>query len=164
LSAPGWGDMSDKLKRFRLATARRLRSNATLAESRLWKELRQLPTYGTHFRRQVPLGSYVVDFACLRAKLVIEVDGSQHGQEGEMRRDAARTQWLESVGYRVLRFWNSEVSGNLSGVLERIYADLYGSTHAEPSHFGHPTPARTQQSKQHQRVRDARRPSPSRGG
>jgi very-short-patch-repair endonuclease len=138
-------------------------TNATLAESRLWKELCQLPTYGTHFRRQVPLGSYVVDFACLRAKLVIKVDGSQHGQEEEMRR-AARTQWLESVGYRVLRFWNSEVSGNLSGVLERIYADLYGSTHAEPSHFGHPTPARTRQSESRQRVRDAGRPSPSRGG
>ena len=96
--------MSDKLKRFRLATARRLRGNATLAESRLWKELRQLPTYGTHFRRQVPLGSYVVDFACLRAKLVIEVDGSQHGQEEEMRRDAARTQWLESLGYKSCAF------------------------------------------------------------
>jgi hypothetical protein len=81
-----------------------------------------------------------------------------------MRRDAARTQWLESLGYRVLRFWNSEVSGNLSGVLERNYAELYGSTHAEPSDFGHPTPARKRQSESRQRVRDARRPSPFRGG
>jgi very-short-patch-repair endonuclease len=156
--------MSDKLKRFRLATARRLRAEATRAESRLWKELRKLPTFGTHFRRQVPLGSYIVDFACLRAGLVIEVDGSQHGEEEHERRDAARTRWLESAGYRVLRFWNSDVSGNISGVLERIYSELYGSPHAEPKHFDHPTPARTQPRGSRREIRNARRPSPSRGG
>jgi very-short-patch-repair endonuclease len=133
-------------------------------ESRLWNELRKLPVYGTHFRRQVPLGRYVVDFACLRAELVIEIDGSQHGREDEMRRDAARTQWLESAGYRVLRFWNSDVNGNISGVLEKLYAELYGSTHSEPQQFDHPTPARTPGRNSRREIRNARRPSPSRGG
>jgi len=70
-----------------------------------------------------------------------------------MKRDAIRTRWLESEGYTVLRFWNSEVTGNLNGVLERVYSELYGSTTSEPKLYGHPTPARF-----------ARRPSPSRGG
>jgi very-short-patch-repair endonuclease len=156
--------MSNTLTQFRLATARRLRAKATLMQSRLWSELRKLPVYGTHFRRQVPLGRYVVDFACLRAKLVIEIDGSQHGRNDGMRRDAARTQWHESVGYRVLRFWNSDVSGNISGVLEQIYAELYGSPHSEPQQFDHPTPAHTPDPNSRREIRNARRPSPSRGG
>jgi very-short-patch-repair endonuclease len=156
--------MPDKLKQFRLATARRLRAEATLPESRLWNQLRQLPIYGTHFRRQVPLGAFVVDFACHRAKLVIEIDGSQHAEEDAVRRDAARTKWLESIGYRVLRFWNSDVTDNISGVLERTYVELYGSSQAEPKNLARPTPARPQRSESRRGRADARRPSPSRGG
>ncbi len=136
--------------------------NTTAAEARLWHQLRQFETRGTHFRRQVPIGNYVVDFACMAARLVIEVDGSQHSDDPVLLRDAERTRWLEGQGYRVLRFWNNDVSQNLAGVLDVVHAALYGSRNAEPRALTHtrqpraevhPTPARS-----------ARRPSPSRGG
>src|SRR5687767_2111152 len=102
--------MSRELKQFRLTTAKRLRANATGAEQKLWRALRRIPIHGSHFRRQVALGPYVADFACQQAKLVIEIDGSQHADCQVARRDADRTEWLESEGYRVVRFWNSDVS------------------------------------------------------
>ncbi len=83
---------------FRRATARRLRANSTNAEALLWRELHKLETKGTHFRRQVPIGPYVADFACLASRLVIEVDGSQHGEESNRSRDNKRTRWLEFGG------------------------------------------------------------------
>ena len=83
---------------FRRAAARRLRANSTNAEALLWRELRKLETKGTHFRRQVPIGRYVVDFACMASRLIVEVDGSQHGEEPNASRDEARTRWLESEG------------------------------------------------------------------
>ena len=150
---------------FRRATARRLRANATNAEAIVWRHLRTLETDGTHFRRQVPIGPYVADFACLAARLIIEIDGSHHGEEPNKTRDEERTRWLESEGYRVLRFWNNDIAQNPEGVLDVIYAALYGSRDAEPRALKHkrkradgadavhPTPARS-----------ARRPSPSRGG
>jgi len=126
----------------------------------LWKRLRTIETEGTHFRRQVPIGPYVADFACLAARLVIELDGSQHNTEGRRVKDQVRTRWLESEGYRVIRFWNNDLVHNIDGVLETVYAALYGSRDAEPLPLKHrrhrrrhPTPAR-----------EARRPSPSRGG
>src|SRR5436853_5546075 len=112
---------------FRRATARRLRANATNAESIVWRHLRALETEGTHFRRQVPIGPYVADFACMAARLIIEVDGSQHGDTAVKVRDDSRTRWLEREGYRVLRFWNNELTQNIRGVLETIHAALYGS-------------------------------------
>jgi very-short-patch-repair endonuclease len=81
----------NSISKFRRATARRLRANQTGAEVLLWRELRKLETKGTHFRRQVPIGPYVADFACLASRLVIELDGSQHGDEPTRRRDAVRT-------------------------------------------------------------------------
>src|SRR5882757_6128849 len=97
----------NSMTKFRRATARRLRTNQTGAEMKLWRELRKLETKGTHFRRQVPIGAYVADFACLASRLVIELDGSQHGEEPNKERDEARTRWLAAEGYRVLRFWNN---------------------------------------------------------
>jgi len=148
------------IDKFRRATARRLRANQTGAEMALWRELRKLETKGTHFRRQVPVGPYVADFACLASRLVIELDGSQHGEKLNKVRDEARTRWLESEGYRVLRFWNNDLIENLEGALEVVYAALYGSRDSEPVPLrhdrrrkNHPTPARS-----------ARRPSPSWGG
>src|SRR5438045_6890866 len=146
----------NSMMKFRRATARRLRANQTGAEMKLWRELRKLETKGTHFRRQVPVGSYVADFACLASRLVIELDGSQHGEEPGKSKDDERTRWLETEGYRVLRFWNNDITSNLNGVLETIYAALYGSHDADTTTLthsrrlkDHPTPARS-----------ARRPSP----
>src|SRR5689334_13810058 len=89
---------------FRRASARRLRANATNAEATVWRHLRALETDGTHFRRQVPVGPYVADFACMAARLIIGIDGSHHGEEPHRSKDAQRTAWLEPEGYRVLRF------------------------------------------------------------
>jgi very-short-patch-repair endonuclease len=122
---------------FRRATARRLRANGTRAEALLWRELRRLEIKGTHFRRQVPIGPYVADFACLASHLVIELDGSQHGDEPNKSRDVKRTHWLEFEGYRVVRFWNNDITQNLAGVLDAIYSALYGAPNAEPKVLKH---------------------------
>jgi very-short-patch-repair endonuclease len=109
------------------ARARALRQSMTDAERRLWRYLRR-HFLGVHFRRQVPIGSYIVDFACLRRKLVIEVDGGQHLESEE---DLVRDRWLKEQGYRVLRFWNHEVLRNTEGVLEVIGARLGAWTEGE---------------------------------
>lgn len=97
-------------------TARRLRVNATDAERLLWRGLREaLPQ--VKFRRQVPIGPYVVDFCAHAARLIVEVDGGQHADNA---RDAERTAYLEAAGYRVLRFWNNEVLTNLTSVLQSV--------------------------------------------
>src|ERR1700730_15056779 len=84
--------------------ARDMRRTPTEAEKRLWRNLRRLPLNGSHFRRQVRLGRYIVDFASHSARLVIEIDGGQHCENAA---DATRTRFIESQGYRVLRFWNN---------------------------------------------------------
>ncbi len=88
----------------------------TDAERRLWRELRARGL-GAKWRRQQPIGSYIADFVCQQARLIVEVDGGQHC---ESEADERRTAWLESVGYRVLRFWNNEVLENTDGVLIRV--------------------------------------------
>jgi very-short-patch-repair endonuclease len=98
--------------------ARNLRTNMTEAERKLWALLRRKQLQDFRFRRQVPLGRYVADFACMSAQLIVELDGGQHAIRTE--HDQRRTAWLESVGYRVLRFWNGEVFTNADGVLETI--------------------------------------------
>ena len=118
---------NDKLRRFRQATAQRLRANTTSAEDRLWREIDRIPLLKTHFRRQASIGSYVADLACMRARLLIELDGLSHTFPGASQKDQHRTEWLEPEGYRVLRFWNEEVYENIDGVLDTIYAALYGS-------------------------------------
>jgi hypothetical protein len=85
----------------------------------------------------MPLGSYIVDFACPAARLIIEVDGSQHGEGKNRRRDEKRTQWLEAEGYRVLRIWNNDVCRNIEGVMEMVHAALYGALAAEPRLLKH---------------------------
>jgi len=96
--------------------ARELRNSMTEAEHRLWRELRGR-SLGAKFRRQVPVGSYIADFACLPKKLLVEVDGGQHLDNA---RDAIRDAWLRSQGFRILRFWDHEVFRNVEGVLEVI--------------------------------------------
>ena len=95
-----------------------LRRQMTDAERTLWTALRRRQIDGLRFRRQVPLGRFIVDFACYDARLVIELDGGQHADHAQ--EDAARTAWLETRGFRVLRFWNSEIGENLEAVLEAI--------------------------------------------
>ena len=98
--------------------ARRLRTETTDAEARLWTGLRGKQIAGHRFRRQVPVGSFIADFACLKAHLIVEVDGSQHLAAG--RHDDHRTAWLQSRGYRVLRFWDNDVLQRTESVLEAI--------------------------------------------
>jgi very-short-patch-repair endonuclease len=91
--------------------APRMRKEPTEAERKLWWHLRhRLPLTGSHFRRQVQIGPYIADFACHKSKLVIEIDGGQHGSQTS--EDQARTARLEAEGYRVLRFWNNDVLRN----------------------------------------------------
>ncbi|MEX2128884.1 MAG: DUF559 domain-containing protein [Xanthobacteraceae bacterium] len=131
------------MERFRKETARRLRATATDAESRLWRHLRRLPMFGSHFRRQVSVGPYFVDFACMAARLNIEVDGSQHGSDHGIARDEARTRWLEARGYRVIRFWNNEVVENIDGVVATVYTALYGALDSKNGPHATRTPAKT---------------------
>jgi very-short-patch-repair endonuclease len=98
--------------------AKRLRAEMTEAEKKLWYRIRLNQLGGRRFRRQVSIGHYAVDFACLKRKLVIEVDGGQHDWRKE--EDEARTRYLEARGYRVIRFWNNEVFENIDGVLHVI--------------------------------------------
>jgi very-short-patch-repair endonuclease len=104
--------------------ARRLRRNATDAERRLWQGLRRKEVGGFRFRRQVPLGGFVADFASFDARLIIEVDGATHSADEELARDAARTMALTAQGFALLRFTNEEVFHNLDGVLETIRLKL----------------------------------------
>src|SRR5271170_7338305 len=99
-------------------TARRLRRDQTDAEQKLWSGLRANRLDGLGFRRQFPIGNFIVDFCCREQRLVVEVDGGQHMDEAEA--DQKRTELLEARGYLVLRFWNSEVLSNIDGVLEEI--------------------------------------------
>ena len=107
-------------KRKPTVLARTLRRRQTYAEARLWGELRTLRALGVRFRRQHPIGHYIVDFVCLEKKLVLEVDGGQHNEEPGNQQDAERTAWLESEGYRVIRFWNNDVFSNMDGVGQRL--------------------------------------------
>ena len=103
----------------------------------LWRALKTLPIDGTHFRRQAPIGPYVVDFFCPAKRLIIELDGGHHNEDAAASNDRKRQLWLEQEGYCVLRFWNSELNDNLTGVLERIYLELYGSREAEAAPLRH---------------------------
>jgi very-short-patch-repair endonuclease len=94
------------------------------AEKRLWYHLRAHRFGGVTFRRQTPIGRYIVDFVCHDAGLIIELDGGQHGTANTARRDMRRTAWLGTRGYKVLRFWNNDVLQNTEGVLELIAAEL----------------------------------------
>ena len=105
-----------------IGAARKLPQQPTDGETLLWRRLRYRQIDGSKFRRQAPIGRYVVDFVCPSARLVVEVDGGQHAERRE--RDAERTQWLASQGYRVVRFWNNEVMGNIDGVLTQIRSCL----------------------------------------
>ena len=117
------------------AFSRRMRKTPTAAERKLWWHLRhRFPLDCSHFRRQVQIGPYIADFACHQFKLVIEIDGGQHGSQTE--KDDARTVRLESEGYRVLRFWNNDVLSNIEGVLTEIHNAIATTPTPDPSPQG----------------------------
>lgn len=105
-----------------LANVRFLRKNLTDAERKLWQVLRAKRFSGYKFKRQQPIGKYIVDFVCLRQKLVLEIDGGQHSEN--VVRDSDRTKWLEQEGFRVIRFWNNEVLINRDEVTQVILEKL----------------------------------------
>jgi len=98
--------------------AKVLRRNLTPAETLLWGKLRE--NGDNKFRRQQPIGKYVVDFVCFDAKLIVEIDGSQHGESSSLLKDEQRTRWLESQGFQVMRFWNNDVLENVEGIVHKI--------------------------------------------
>jgi very-short-patch-repair endonuclease len=99
--------------------SRAIRIGATPAETELWRHLRGRRFVGFKFRRQAPVKGYIADFCCAQRKLIVELDGGQHAERREY--DNERTARLESFGYRVVRFWNSEISDNIDEVLEAIF-------------------------------------------
>jgi very-short-patch-repair endonuclease len=109
------------------AKARQLRKNLTDAERLLWAKLRRRQLENCKFRRQHPIGNFIVDFVCLDKKLVIEVDGGQHLDNPY---DDRRTHWLEEQGYKVLRFWNHDVLAKTDAVLQAIHDALLPTRHA----------------------------------
>jgi very-short-patch-repair endonuclease len=139
---PGWRP-DPRAKAF----ARTLRRAQTEAEKELWWHLRRkIAVEGTHFRRQVPIGPYVADFCCHGHRLIVELDGAQHGEDAGQAQDARRDAYLAAHGYGVLRFWNAQVFQEIEGVMEAITAALMEGK-AEPARLS-PTPD----------------PSPGRGG
>jgi very-short-patch-repair endonuclease len=115
--------------------ARRMRAQPTDAERVLWQRLRHdIALCGSHFRRQALIGPFIVDFASRKARLVIELDGGQHDQQRAA--DDRHTRWIEARGYRVVRFWNHEVLGNLDGVLSEIQCVLTPTPDPSPQGGG----------------------------
>ena len=104
--------------------ARKLRRDETDVERKLWLALRDRRFHGFKFRRQQPIGHYIVDFVCFDAKLIIELDGGQHGTREAEAYDANRSERLARDGFRACRFWNRDLIDNFDGVLERIWRDL----------------------------------------
>jgi ATP-dependent helicase HrpA len=100
--------------------ARNLRRKQTDAERKMWRVLRGRQFENSKFRRQEPIGQYIVDFVSLERQLIIEIDGGQHNQQPEIEKDEVRTKWLEKKGFKVIRFWNNDVLLNIEGVAIRI--------------------------------------------
>jgi very-short-patch-repair endonuclease len=120
-----------------LQKAKALRKHQTDAEQKLWFHLRGKRFSDVKFKRQKPIGSYVVDFVATNEKLIIELDGGQHQER--MAYDQERTNYLESCGYRVLRFWNNECLTEIDTVLDRIWLSLFPNV-PSPAPSGHPLP------------------------
>ena len=100
--------------------ARSLRKNSTPQELTLWNLLRNRKINGIKFIRQYPIGPYIADFVCRKKKLVIELDGGQHNEIKNIEYDNKRSEYIESLGYKVIRFWNNEIDNNIEGVCEKL--------------------------------------------
>ena len=103
-----------------LNLAKSMRSNMTKEELKFWCIVRAKNFYGYKFKRQVLIGNYIVDFLCPEKRLIVEIDGGQHNEDNNIQSDNVRTLYLEKQGYKIIRFWNDEVSENIEGVCERL--------------------------------------------
>ena len=104
--------------------ARNLRKNATIQERRLWNLLKNRQFHNLKFKRQQPIGDYIVDFICKVAKIIIEIDGGQHNEPENIEYDKTRTEYLNTLGYKVIRFWNNEIYENIEGVVLRLKEEI----------------------------------------
>jgi len=100
--------------------AKELRQKKTKAEEMLWVKLRDRQLCGVKFRRQEPIGNYIVDFVSFEKKLILEIDGNPHKKIEIKINDNQRTLWLRDEGFKVLRFWNADILNDVEGVLEKI--------------------------------------------
>jgi very-short-patch-repair endonuclease len=119
------------------SNARALRKRLTPQEVKVWMKLRELKPLGFHFRRQAPIGRYIVDFASFVSRMIIEIDGGQHGLPEGVQNDRERDVFFRSQGFQVLRYWNSDVNQNLEGVMESVLSALDAPTpalRADPPH------------------------------
>jgi len=107
-----------------LKNARNLRHNMTKEEVKLWNRLKNRQLLNLKFRRQVPIGEYVVDFFCTEKNFIIELDGGQHNEPSNIEYDEKRTEYLQQQGYKVLRFWNDEVWNNFADVIDKIISEV----------------------------------------
>jgi very-short-patch-repair endonuclease len=108
---------------IQLGRARNMRREMTQAELKLWNELRAHRLMGLSFRRQHPIGPFIVDFACVAFRFIVELDGSHHADDSAVLRDIKRTQFLESQGWHVLRFWNDDVLNDIDNVCQHIWIE-----------------------------------------
>jgi len=107
-----------------LQRCKELRKASTPQEIIFWSRVRAKRFKGLKFKRQYSLRKYIIDFVCLEKKLIIEIDGWQHKEENQARYDQERTKFLESLGFKIIRFWNDEVNANLEGVFLKIEDSL----------------------------------------
>ena len=115
----------EKYNHNNINLAKNLRKNITKQEYKLWNIIRAGRFYGYKFKRQTPIGNYIVDFVCRDAKIIIEIDGGQHASNIE--EDNERTEYLNSKGYKVYRFWNNEIDENIDGVYQKL-KEIFGIT------------------------------------
>lgn len=108
------------MKRTNVDLARNLREESTLQERKLWRLLRNKNIFNKKFRRQHQIGNYIVDFCCIEAKLIIELDGGQHNEVDIKQKDEVRSEFLKNQRFETLRFWNNEIDNNIEGVIEKI--------------------------------------------
>ncbi len=120
--------------------ARHLRKRMTPQEVKLWVHLRALRELGFHFRRQSPRDGCILDFVCLRARLIVEVDGGLHNFDAHARIDRKRDRRFDANGFRTLRFWNNEVDKNMQGVIELILDELARRSPPTPALRADPPP------------------------
>ena len=104
--------------------ARNLRKNSTIQERRLWNLLKNRQFHNLKFKRQQLIGDYIVDFICKEVKIIIEIDGGQHNEPENIEYDKTRTEYLNTLGYKVIRFWNNEIYENIEGVVLRLREEI----------------------------------------